>query len=272
MDGLNRSDAKPEHAADLDDEIIDLTQVVADDDEDIIELTDVLTQPDQAAGDDAAADDDVIPLVDVIQPEPLEAGSTDTEAEAVIDLTDIAPIAEPEAPFEAPGIELSELEAAPEATATAAPMAAAAAVDADDAVIDLMDVAGAEETLVAETEETPLVDDEPADAAPEAETIIDAMMPAAAPIIEAAEERDGSIAAAVWPAAETPGEKADAGPVPAPPALSDEQVTAALERVIEKVYGDRIEALLVDTIEKTVRREIEKIRNALLAEDDRSID
>ena len=92
--------------------------------------------------------------------------------------------------------------------------------------------------------------------------------------VDEAEDSDVSVAGAVWPdsgaspvAAAVP--ETDFETTEAPP-VTDEQVVAALERVIEKVYGDRIEALLLETIEKTVSREIEKIRNALMADDDRS--
>lgn len=46
--------------------------------------------------------------------------------------------------------------------------------------------------------------------------------------------------------------------------VSDEQVEAALERVIKKVFHEKIDRLLVDTIEKTVTKEIERLKKALL--------
>ncbi len=60
---------------------------------------------------------------------------------------------------------------------------------------------------------------------------------------------------------------------PPPPAdesvaLTDAQVEAALERVVEKIYGEKIEQMMIQTIEKTVKREIEKIKNALLEDTD----
>ena len=53
-------------------------------------------------------------------------------------------------------------------------------------------------------------------------------------------------------------------PVP----LTEAQVEAALERTIEKIYGEKIEQLMIRTIEKTVTREIARIKNALLEDDD----
>ena len=49
---------------------------------------------------------------------------------------------------------------------------------------------------------------------------------------------------------------------------TDQQVDAALERVIEKIYSEKIEQMMIQTIEKTVRREIEKIKTALLEDSD----
>jgi hypothetical protein len=49
-----------------------------------------------------------------------------------------------------------------------------------------------------------------------------------------------------------------------PDKISSEQVEAALERVIKKMFYEKIDRLLVDTIEKTVTREIERLKKALL--------
>jgi len=46
--------------------------------------------------------------------------------------------------------------------------------------------------------------------------------------------------------------------------VSDEQVEAALERVIKKLFYEKIDRLLVETIEKTVTKEIERLKRALL--------
>lgn len=46
--------------------------------------------------------------------------------------------------------------------------------------------------------------------------------------------------------------------------VTSEQVEAALERVVKKMFYEKIDRLLVDTIEKTVTREIEKLKKALL--------
>ncbi|MEJ2656670.1 MAG: hypothetical protein P8012_05680 [Desulfobacterales bacterium] len=49
-----------------------------------------------------------------------------------------------------------------------------------------------------------------------------------------------------------------------PDKVSGEQIEAALERVITKMFYEKIDRLLVDAIEKTVTREIEKLKKALL--------
>jgi hypothetical protein len=88
------------------------------------------------------------------------------------------------------------------------------------------------------------------------------------------------------PFAEEPpsaGESTDASlyaPFPSPatraeaetPPLTEQQIEAALERVIKKIYGEKIEHLLIQTIDKTIRREIEKIKNALQEDGDGMIE
>ena len=46
--------------------------------------------------------------------------------------------------------------------------------------------------------------------------------------------------------------------------LTPEKIDRALERTIEKLYGQRIESLLVEVVEKKVSAEIEKIKKSLL--------
>lgn len=48
--------------------------------------------------------------------------------------------------------------------------------------------------------------------------------------------------------------------------VSPEQLDAALERVIQKMFYDRIDRILVNVIEKRVKREIERIKGMLLDE------
>jgi hypothetical protein len=46
--------------------------------------------------------------------------------------------------------------------------------------------------------------------------------------------------------------------------VSDAQVEAALERVIKKMFYEKIDGILVEVIEKTVTREIERLKSILL--------
>ena len=48
---------------------------------------------------------------------------------------------------------------------------------------------------------------------------------------------------------------------------ADEQIDAALERVIKKIFYEKIDGILVGVIEETVKREIKRLRNILLEEE-----
>jgi len=48
--------------------------------------------------------------------------------------------------------------------------------------------------------------------------------------------------------------------------VSEEQLDAALERVIKNMFYDKIDRVLVDVIEKTVKNEIERLKSLLLEE------
>jgi hypothetical protein len=64
----------------------------------------------------------------------------------------------------------------------------------------------------------------------------------------------------------TAHEKETASDTPETIRLSPEQVDEALERVIKKMYADKIDSILTEVIEKTVTKEIERLK-ALLLED-----
>ena len=49
--------------------------------------------------------------------------------------------------------------------------------------------------------------------------------------------------------------------------VSDEQIAAALEGVIKKMFYEKIDGILAEVIEKTVRNEIERLKNILLDEE-----
>ncbi len=46
--------------------------------------------------------------------------------------------------------------------------------------------------------------------------------------------------------------------------LSPEQLEETLERVIKKMFSEKIESILTEVIEKVVTREIEKLKSILL--------
>ena len=48
--------------------------------------------------------------------------------------------------------------------------------------------------------------------------------------------------------------------------ISDDQVEAALERVIRKMFYEKIDHILVDVIDKTVSREIETLKGTMLGD------
>jgi len=75
------------------------------------------------------------------------------------------------------------------------------------------------------------------------------------------------------PGAEVPGETQQAPDAPHShaaddteplPAVSTEQLEAAVERVILKLFSEKIEKLMVDAVEKAVTREIDNLRDVLL--------
>lgn len=59
-------------------------------------------------------------------------------------------------------------------------------------------------------------------------------------------------------------EKETASDTPEPIPLSPEQVDEALERVIKKMYADKIDSMLTEVIKKTVTKEIERLKALLL--------
>jgi hypothetical protein len=47
--------------------------------------------------------------------------------------------------------------------------------------------------------------------------------------------------------------------------VSAEQVEAAVERVVRRMFSDRIETMLMEVLEKAVNEEIQRVKKALLA-------
>ncbi|OEU66919.1 MAG: hypothetical protein BBJ57_09535 [Desulfobacterales bacterium PC51MH44] len=63
---------------------------------------------------------------------------------------------------------------------------------------------------------------------------------------------------------ELDSDKADSKDLSEAVDVSDEQVETALERVIKKMFYEKIDGILVEVIEKTVTSEIERLKNILL--------
>ncbi|MCU0538803.1 MAG: hypothetical protein MUF46_02805 [Desulfobacterales bacterium] len=121
-----------------------------------------------------------------------------------------------------------------------------------------------EEPLELFTEETP---DAPESAPAEPIAAADAALP-----VEPVEIPPAAVAAAVVAAAAAP-EKTTLPPAPAaapetmPPLLeplSPQQIEAAVEKVVTRLYSSRIEAIILQAIQKAVTLEIERLKNELL--------
>jgi hypothetical protein len=66
-------------------------------------------------------------------------------------------------------------------------------------------------------------------------------------------------------AAQTIDPAAQASPAVDASMVSPAQVEAALERVVRRMFSDRIETMLMEVLEKAVNEEIQRVKKALLA-------
>jgi hypothetical protein len=295
MDGRRKPDLKPEKENEpVDEEIIDLTQVIeGEDNDDIIDLNDILEQPDQASEE---TDETALPLVDVISTE-APADLADVADDDIIDLENVATT-----------LEADMADTEPESDTVPADEAEPLieADQEDEAVIDLMEVAAldspAEDAVEPSDDddqsgvidltdiEAPEPDDEefadlqsraeamlaeaPGSTVESAPDLIDQETPeeaaeTAGPDVDfrALDEKDALVEPEPVAQPVAPVIMAES-PAPDPIRPTDQQVDAALERVIEKIYSEKIEQMMIQTIEKTVKREIEKIKTALLEDSD----
>ena len=222
------------------DAIIELTDVVAmpeTTDDDIIELTDVVAL-------DAGDDDGVIELTDVVQPPPSE--------EPIIDLTEVVLSADsdgdnavetrPEEPEEVPSA--ASVEESTSGELAFAEMELDIEDRTDDELFDSMGM-NLEADLLPSSEDSSELDfnlstQELSDAI----DLLDAELAEEPPQPPAVDE------AAVQPAA----------------MVGQEQLEAALESVIKKMVGDKIDHLLNDAIEKSVSAEIARLKEQLLGD------
>ena len=221
--------------ASADDEIIELTEVVsesAETDEPVIELTDIAGDGDEPVIEltDVAEDEDepVIELTDVAE----------DEDEPVVELTDAA---EDE---DEPVIELTDV--AVEAVSEAEPVAE----DAAENIIELTDAVDAVQKNTEEQREAP-------ETVPGEDSGLGAVFSEATDY-EPLPDDDFT---------DTLGVDLEAGlDPPAPPAISSEDIEAAIERVVKEMLSEKIDVLLRKVIEREVSKEVERIKTLLLDE------
>ena len=247
-------------------------------DDAVIELTEMVSAPGATTEEPA---EDAIPISD-----------HDERDEELIDLLDVAATAEPgnyppEPPTPSPALEDKGAQTIGEEATVDRPDSepldtaqAPTAFDVDDAFIDLESRA---EAILKDPEsdfnfETPVKTAEnttPDDGFRIVED--EAAMQEGRPV----EPETGTKPADSWVEQPPPAEKPLAATIVtplAPPeapsatvetvALTEQQLSDCLERVIEKIYGEKIESLMIQAIEKTVKEEIAKIKKALLEDDD----
>ena len=238
------TDQHPPHAPsepDNNDAIIELTDVVAmpeTTDDDIIELTDVVAL-------DAGDDDGVIELTDVVSPAPPE--------EPIIELTEVVSSADSDvqdAMVKARREEPEEVPAAGSAEESTSGELAFAEMEldiedrTDDELFDSMEM-NLEADLLPSSEDSGELDfnlstQELSDAI----DLLDAKLAEEPPKPPAVENAD------VQPAA----------------MIGQDQLEAALENVIKKMVGEKIDHLLNDAIEKSVSAEIARLKEQLLGD------
>ena len=277
-------------------EVIDLMDVAATPEADVVEaaLKDPASMSEESPG-TPQDEDDVIDLLDVaatlesdsdgtelqsLDTMPEETNETVEEEDDVIDLMNVATTLE--ADTAASGMQDSA--STPEETAGNIPE--------DEPIVDLLD---AVESQTVETGAAVETDDDFSDLESRAQAVltdpgnvydvetIEEAAETAGPESDfmAFDDNAATISEGETPAiADDPPETSPDIPEPAPAAmvvpvspsesfpLTEAQLEAALSRTIEKIYGEKIEQLMIQTIEKTVTREIARIKNALLEDDD----
>ena len=218
-------------------EIIELTDVVTRADEEIIELTDVVAPGQADAPAAALADEDpIIELTDVVAPTTIEAGPAATEE----DTTAI------EAVFALGDDEDVDVEGStPEATAddlAFAEMELDIDEHANEELFDSMDMNMEAELLNAKDEAGDLDFNLSTQELSDAIDLLDAKLAEEPP---KEPERQTEV-------------------LEDPSALRSGDLEAALENVIRKMFGDKIDHLLDAAIEKTVSTEIARLKKQLL--------
>jgi hypothetical protein len=258
-------DASPE-----DDTIIDLTAAVSPDD-DIIELTDAIDDGEAEAldidlVDEAPAEDhDAVDLVeeipDVDVPTP-DAEETAVDPFADVEAEDIAEAAAEAAPADTPSsgvFDIADIEAgsdAVDATVEAdtqipeAPESSEASSESD-----LGDVVYFDDSVEDDLEESPQDD------------FVESLGMAIDETYEDEDDTEETMAETTAGEAELDADGA-APEMAAAPALDipEDQLAAAIENAVEKAVSGKVEAILVQVVEKAVGQEIARIKKAIMDE------
>lgn len=209
------------------------------DQEKIIELTDIVT-------DNAQGQDKIIELTDIV------SGAPQAE-DKIIELTDIAK--EPPATATESAVEQAE-----DTFSSEDILRNAAPAEQDDGITDLESALIFDDELEeAFNEELAQEDDFTSDLGMEIDDESDfEELTAEEPIAE--EVVDPS-------APQEPAEMV-AKTVETPAPISDEQIEAAVAKIMEEKFSQRIESLMVDAVEKAVEKELAKIKAILLGTED----
>lgn len=240
-----------------DSDIIELTEVVATRpaaDEDIIELTDIVKSP--------QVGEEIIDLVDVVEETPKAGVSVLPETEAT-DINVLPGAVEIE-PHESRVEEVTDANAAASENAAfdlfheEAPASAATDNAATDGELDFAPM----DLDIEENKEADLFDSLGMKLEPElqggAENDELDFNLSTQELSDAIDLLDAKLADDI------PANTGEAEPLPS--TISEAQLEKALENVIRQMYGEKIDQMLNEAIEKTVTAEIENLRDQLLKE------
>lgn len=273
----------------------DAGDITADDagdtkDDDIIELTELVDPADLETDDFLMDDEDIIELTDIIDPAELLVGAAaeETDDDGIIELTDIVDPAELQAAFPEKG--------PPEPEQTGDLAAQEWALNADDAEAQTEDQVPLED-------EPAEFNALPEDLSQDQDNAADAVSIGAIPPLEddsrqeegviqlsevigrnsleedmppieqiqmgAEEELDNqTISLEAEAAGDAMGLDLEEEARMKDNTLTDQEIEAAVERILQTKYAETIERLIAKAVEKAVTREIESIKRAMLDGDD----
>jgi hypothetical protein len=247
--------SKPEDAEDIidltdvvaasgtdDDDIIDLTEIVEEnaDQEVVIELTDVVDVPadEMPAAEETPVEEPVIDLTDPVVVEEVEAEAEPVSEE---DMADLSLLEDEE---DAPIAAKAEAEESTSGELEFAEMELDIEERSDDQLFDSLGMNLEADLLPSEEDAGELDFNLSTQELSDAIDLLDAKLAEEPPKPPAAAE----------------------GELRAPTTLQSEELEAALENVIRKMFAEKIDHLLNDAIEKTVSTEIARLKEQLLGD------